>query len=145
MNSIKELRKQHDKFVNDLESKADLWYGILQLEKFNYSDNEINLIEKLYKENFNNPEKLHTSLDNLREAFFAYCYMAFKRSNGGELRLDENKRSVSFGKSIIVNYGGEGYPWVAISIDAWIKRLEEDRFKGRLSETINRNLKDQIA
>ena len=140
MSTIKELRIAHQNIENSVELNVGLFRTLLSLEKFNFSNEEIDSIGNFYVQNFKCPEKYNTIIEELRSYFFAYCCTAFIKSNGGELVLDENKRSISYGKSIIANYGGVGYPWVGISIDAWIKRLEEGRFKGKLSEAINRSL-----
>ena len=141
MNTIKDLRINHQNLKNSIEHNNILLRSLLGMDKFNYDNLEINNIENFYVLNFQCPEESNLTIEKFRSCFFAYCCTAFIKSNGGELILDENKRSISFGKSIIINYGGVGYPWVGISIDAWIKRLEESRFKGRLCEVINRNLK----
>jgi hypothetical protein len=145
MSTIKELRNNHQNIKNNLENNILLFCSLLGVEKFNYGNEEIDSIGDFYIQNFKYPEKSNLTIENLRNYFFAYCCIAFIKSNGGELLLDENKRSISFGKSIIINYGGVGYPWVGISIDAWMKRLEEGRFKGKLSEAINRNLKQETT
>lgn len=128
-----------------MEKNIILFSNLMSVQKFNFDNEEVDNIGNFYIQNFKYPEKSSLTLENLRNYFFAYCSIAFIKSNGGDLVLDENKRSISFGKSIIINYGGVGYPWVGISIDAWMKRLEEGRFKGTLSETINRNLKQQTT
>ncbi len=145
MSTIKELRINHQDLKNSLESSNILFCKLLDVKKFSYNNEEIDSIENFYIKNFQYPEKSNLTVEELRSYFFAYCCIAFINSNGGELVLDENKRSISYGKSIIINYGGDGYPWVGISIDAWMKRLEEGRFKGRLSEAINRNLKQETT
>jgi hypothetical protein len=145
MSTIKELRNNHQNIKNNLENTILLFCSLLGVEKFNYGNEEIDSIGDFYIQNFKYPEKSNLTIENLRNYFFDYCCIAFIKSNGGELLLDENKRSISFGKSIIINYGGVGYPWVGISIDAWMKRLEEGRFKGKLSEAINRNLKQETT
>ena len=140
MSGIKELRIKHQNLKDNLESNVKSFCKLLGFEIFSFRDNEIDNIQMFYLNTFKEPQKFNLSITELRELFFAYCFEAFINSNGGDLILDDKKRSISYGKSIIVKYGGSDYPWVGISIDAWIKRLEEGRFKGKLSEAINRNL-----
>ncbi len=140
MSTLKELRLKHGDVKSSIELNTNLLCKLVGFDNPNFTDEEINQVEDFYVKNHTHIEKLNISIDEFRNYFFAYCYKAFLKSNGGDLILDENKKSISFGRSIIVNYGGNGYPWVGISIESWIKRLEEGRFKGRLSEVINRNL-----
>jgi len=131
------------KFKERLKKSLDIISKELHQAQLKYTNEEIDRVHDLYSKNFSYPEKLNLTNEELKTAFFAYCYNAYINSNGGELILDTNKRSIHRGKPIIVNYGGKDYPWAAVSIDDWIKRIEESRFKGLLSEAINRDLKDK--
>lgn len=132
-------------FKERLKRSLDIISKELHQTQLKYTNEEIDRVHDLYSKNFPCPEKLNLTNEELKVAFFSYCYNAYINSNGGELVLDTNKKSIYSGKPIIVNYGGKDYPWVAISIDAWIKRIEENRFKGLLSEAINRDLKDKTS
>lgn len=143
MENLKDLRIKHQERISSLVLDLEKLKKILEVDNFIFDEKEVEQVCNFYKFNFKNPEKLGLSLSQLKSLFFAYCSKAFISSNGGELILDINKRSINYGETIIIKYGVENYPWVAISIDAWIERIETGRLSKKLSETILRNLKDK--
>lgn len=143
MKNLKEIKIDFNSLIHSIPNYLNELKKEVNLNNFIFDKDEIEKIEIWFKDKIKFKEKDLNLFEIYKKLFFSYCSSAFIKSNGGEIILDIKKNSFTYGEPIIINYGAEGYPWVAISIYGWIEIIETRGLKKSLSETIIRNLKDK--
>ena len=143
MKNVKDLKNEFSHLINKIPDFLNQLKNQLKLNDFEFDNKEVELVDSWFKVKISEKEISVDEMINVKKMFFSYCSTAFIKSNGGEIILDTNKKSFDYGLPVIVKYGGIGYPWVSCSIWAWMIRLKRGDFRGKLSETILRNLKDK--
>ena len=89
----KELQKKLDVFLETKEAKMQEFLEILNLNEFTFSQDEINQVEKIYKEN-----------EDLYEYAYIYIGEAYIHLIGGKWRLNTTKKDPAYGRMCIVDW-----------------------------------------
>lgn len=100
--------------------------SILKVEKFSFSLDEIDKVGEIYRKNFNNPEKINLTYDDLLYSFIAYCGEAWMHYFGGEWFYIKDKTNISYGYPQIIKWGPKDYPWSGIPPISWANRIENN-------------------
>jgi hypothetical protein len=98
---------------------------LLKIEKLSYSYEEIETMFKIYIDNYEKPNKLNLTYEELCNTLYAYSGEAFIFHLGGEWALGTTKSDKAYGTPTIIKWGGNDYPWSRISPMIWKRRLEK--------------------
>ena len=104
----KELQKKLDDFLETKDAKMQEFLEILDLNEFTFSQDEINQVEKIYKEN-----------EDLYEYAYIYIGEAVIKVLGGFWSIGKFKRDEAYGYPIILAWGGDNYN-PRICPDVWL-------------------------
>lgn len=123
--TLRELKKDYEEFITNIPDYLDKIKLILNVEKLSFDFDEIGRVYDIYRHYFNTPETLQLTYFELEQVLYAYFGEAFKHHQGGEWSLSTTKSDEAYGSPIIINWGGEDYPWSRISPKVWKIRLEK--------------------
>ena len=126
--NIKEIKKEYEDFINSISNRLESLKRLLNKERLDYSNKEADKVFDLYSSNLED--------DEIKNIFYTYAGEIFIKNNGGEWSLGNHKKDKAFGTPIIINWGGENYPWVRISPYVWSLRMKNGNFEGKLSDVI---------
>ena len=90
----KELQKKLDDFLETKDAKMQEFLEILNLNEFTFSQDEINQVEKIYKEN-----------EDLYEYAYIYIGEAYIHLIGGKWRLNTTKKRPCLWKNVHCRLG----------------------------------------
>lgn len=121
----KELQKKLDVFLETKDAKMQEFLEILNLNEFTFSQDEINQVEEIYKEN-----------EDLYEYAYIYIGEAVIKVLGGFWSIGKFKRDEAYGYPIILAWGEDNYN-PRICPDVWLKRISTDRLRKSLGEMIH--------
>ena len=116
MKTLKELRADHNEFLNKIPDYLKQLKGKLNINQLSFSLEELDKVELYYTENYKNPEKEGLTKFELDKLFEAYYGTAFLWYFGGEWVLETSKAYFTYGLTCIEKYGGKGYGWISFSI-----------------------------
>ena len=121
----KELQKKLDVFLETKDAKMQEFLEILDLNEFTFSQDEINQVEKIYKEN-----------EDLYEYVYIYMGEAVIKVLGGFWSIGKFKKDSAYEKPIILAWGGEeNNP--RISPKAWLFHIKNNSLRKSLGEMIH--------
>ena len=118
----KELQKKLDDFLETKDAKMQEFLEILNLNEFTFSQDEINQVEEIYKEN-----------EDLYEYVYIYIGEAVIKVLGGFWSIGKFKKDSAYEKPIILDWGGEeNNP--RISPKAWLFHIKTTAFENPLEK-----------
>ena len=110
-----ELQKKLDVFLETKDAKMQEFLEILDLNEFTFSQDEINQVEKIYKEN-----------EDLYEYAYIYIGEAVIKVLGGFWSIGKFKRDEAYGYPIILAWGEDNYnPRICPDIWLYYIRINE--------------------
>ena len=125
---LKVLTEKFKDFDNRKMEYLNIIKILLKVKDLDYSKEEMNNVHRLTMEKIGSEE--------FEMPFITYCGESFMFHNGGEWSISKLKKDSAFGTPIIINWGGDDYPWVRVSPYVWLKRMRKGIFRGNLSEVI---------
>jgi hypothetical protein len=120
----KELQKKLSQFLETKDEKLNEFLKILNINKFSFTQNEINMVEETYRKN-----------NDIKEYVYIYIGEAIINTIGGFWSICNLKRDEAYGLPIILAWGGkEDRP--RICPDVWLKRIDTNRLGKPLGDLI---------
>jgi hypothetical protein len=120
----KNLQKKLDSFLDSKVNKLNDFQSILKIEKFSFSNEEINDVEQFYKQD-----------NSLQEYMNIYIGEAVIKLMGGFWSIGKFKNDEAYELPIILGRGGrEDSPRICPNI--WIKRIDTGRLRLPLGDFI---------
>jgi hypothetical protein len=122
----KVLQNSLNSFLKIKDEKLNDFLKTLKLEKFSISKEEINDIEKLYKEN-----------NALTEYIYIYIHIgeAIIQVSGGFWSIGKFKKDETYGLPIILGWGGDDMS-PRICPDDWLYHIENSSLRKPLGDMI---------
>lgn len=112
MKTLQEIKSEFKLFINSIPTNLELLKNRLQIEQLQYSVEEIDQVENWYRQNHRKPANKELTLAEIDTLIQVYIGTAFLWHFGGRWEVETSK-SGYYGKFQIIEYGGEGYGWVA--------------------------------
>lgn len=138
--NLKELKLEFQTFLTNIRYNLDIISDLLEIENITFSFDEIDRVKRLFESNYIKPEIIGLNYNELTNAFYSYVGEAFIHYHGGNGELSTMKNDEAYGTPIIVNWGGDNYPWVRISPWVWKTLIEQRKLRGKLSEKLSEKL-----
>ncbi len=134
--TLKELKVEFSHFIENINANLNRAKEMLKVNEITFSYDEIDNLKDLYENNYQNPEKINSSYEELADIFHAYVGEAFMFYNGGNWELAKYKKDEAYGTPIILNWGKDGFSHASISPYIWRILIERKLFRGTMSEKI---------
>lgn len=119
MKKLSEIKKEYNEFIEKIPDYITHVKKVLQTEKLNYAPDEIEKFQAFYERSYKAPSDIGLTKEKLENIFTAYIGTAWLWHFGGKWKIETNKKSEDYGFACIVEYGGEGYIWVAFAPLKW--------------------------
>lgn len=123
--TLKEAKEHYNFFLENIPKHMEIARQWLGKEKLNYSYKEIDSIGKHYKKLYKKTRQKGRWYDENYEVFITYCGETFIKYFKGEWRLNIEKKTFGYGNPMIFKYGPEGYHWIALDMEDWMRLIEE--------------------
>lgn len=128
--SLKELKNDYMIFQQNIPNYLEQIKVLLQTNNLSYSYEEIEVVFKIFIENYETPTKINLSYEELCNILYAYSGEAFIFHLGGEWALGTTKSDKAYGTPTVIKWGGKDYPWSRISPMIWSLRLKRLGIEG---------------
>ncbi|MEP6803189.1 MAG: hypothetical protein WAM46_13230 [Flavobacterium sp.] len=120
----KELQNKLRLFLEIKDSKLIEFLSLLNIDKFSFLLEEINMLEEIYKKD-----------KNIRGYLYIYIGEAVINVRGGFWSIGKFRKDEAYGLPIILGWGeNENSP--RICPDVWLKRIDSNRLRKPLGEMI---------
>lgn len=136
-----EAKSRFNQFMDGIPECIATVKKLLNKETLTYTVEEVKEFEELYLGSYKNPELLGLEKAYFSQVFESYVGTAFLWHFGGKWFLDLDKRYTSFGRIYLIEYGGKGEDWVAISVEDWREIVEEDGIERGIHKVIESNIR----
>lgn len=135
MKTKKEITQEFNAFIESIPNQLDLLKKYLYKDTLTFAKDEIDLVQKWYKRYHRKRRLKRVGLtkEGIDLMCTAYLGTAFLWHFGGKWELETSK-SGPYGDFQLVEYGGEGYTWVAITPRNWLRSVETKQNLGLISE-----------
>lgn len=127
-------------FLQDIPKYLHLTASLLNQEQLTYEAQEIDKVRSLYEKNYQKPSRINLTSDELKLIFCIYCGQAFINHNGGKWEINKLKKDPAFGLPTIIEHGDPHCVWIRVNLFGWMLLIETNKFRGKLSDTIIRNI-----